>query len=777
MVTFKKALALLLALAMCACVFAACGGNNSSSSESSVSSQPESSQPESSQTESEVSSEAEPTEAPAESTATPYEQPTMAEINAATYTDLSEGSEGDYTELYTAIGKDVTVDQVIEDPDTGLVYIDVDGVRYELGMDFLSMAMVYNCTVPEGGTWETEDDVYASWWRWYIQRWNYLMPEVPLYSNEYYDVYNAQIKGVEEHPTNPYWGPESALIDWTSEKEDGSIILGNSTELSGRLRSSSFGVSAPGASDLAVENLITGLETVSTNKEGGYEVNPTVVKDLKTEDNADGSRTYTVNIYDDLVFSDGSPITAKNYLVTTLMGATQVSVQAGGQGTSGLNFVGYADYNAYTGPDSTEGSKVFAGIRLIDDYTFSVTVDPQYLPYYYAITYAGFSPQPLALWLGEGVDILDDGEGAYLSDEFYAMEGENYTHAEQINNAVWDHSTDYPYSGPYTIESYDEADHSAVLKVNPNFKGNYEGTKPAIETVVYKRIIAETQLADFQSGGVDVLSGVTGGDATDEALALVEANPDKYVVTHYSRAGYGKLGFRGDLGPAQFTAVRQAISYCMDRATFAKDFTGGYGGVTDGPYYTGAWMYQKAVSDGMLLNAYDTSVDKAIEVLEADGWIYDKDGNDYTEGVRYKKIPKAEMNDYDLTYASIDGTYTVTTVGEDCYMPLVLNWYGTSDNEFTDLLVTGFMENDNMKSAGFVVQQTVGDFNPMLDELYQGALGVSYNGTPTYNCFNFATGFNTAAYDYSYNWRLDPYYFENNSVCYVKDLADAYWVE
>ncbi len=770
MVRIKKVLALLLALVMCVCVLTACGGNDSSPSESSAPSEP-ASEPEGEPTDSGAAT-------PAPEAATLYEQPTIAEINAATYTDLSEGSEGDYTELYTAIGKDVTVDQVIEDPDTGLVYLDVDGVRYELGMDFLSMAMVYNCTVPEGGAWETEDDVYASWWRWYIQRWNYLMPEVPLYSNEYYDVYNAQIKGVEEYPTNPYWGPANALIDWTSEKSDGSIILGNVTELSGRLRSSSFGVSSPGAGDLDVENLITGLETVATTKEGGYEVNPTVVKDLQSTENDDGSMTYTISLYDDLQFSDGSAVTAKNYLVSVLMGSSQVSVQAGGQGTSGLNFVGYADFNAYTGPDSAEGSKVFSGIRLIDDYTFSVTVDPQYLPYYYAITYAGFSPQPLALWLGDGVDIMDDGEGVYLSDEFYAMDGDSYTHAQQIEHAVWDHTTDYPYSGAYTIESYDDADHSAVLKRNPNFKGNYEGTKPSIETVVYKRIITETQLADFQSGGIDVLSGVTGGDATDEALALVEANPDKYVATHYSRAGYGKLGFRGDLGPAQFAAVRQAISYCMDRATFAKDFTGGYGGVTDGPYYTGSWMYQKAVADGMLLNAYDTSVDKAIEVLEADGWVYNADGSDYSgEGVRYKKIPKAEMNDYDLTYASVDGTYTVTEVGDDCYMPLVLNWYGTSENDFTDLLVTGFMENDNIKSAGFVVQQTVGDFNPMLDELYQGALGVSYSGTPTYNCFNFATGFNTAAYDYSWNWRLDPYQFENNSICYVKDMADAYWVK
>ena len=682
----------------------------------------------------------------------------------------------DYVELYEQFS-DVTIDEVTEDEATGLAYIERDGVEYELGMDFLSMAMVYNCTVPEDGPWETEDDVYATWWKLYIQRWNYLMPEVPLYSNEYYDVYNAQITGVDEHPTNPFWGPAAAMIDWGSEKEDNSIILGNSTELSGRLRSSSYGVTSPGAGDLDVENLITGLETVSTTKEGGYEVNPTVVENMETVDNEDGSRTYTIHLYDDLKFSDGSAITAKNYLVSMLANCGPVSLQAGGTGTGGLNFVGYEAFNAYDGTNGEEEgvSKTFSGVRLLDEYTLQVTVDAEYLPYFYAITYAGFSPQPIELWLGDA-DIMDDGEGVYLSDNFYEKDGDTYTHAEQITNAVWDHTQDYPYSGAYMIDEWNEADKSVTLVKNPEFKGNYEGTVPAIEKVVYKRIIAETQLADFQAGGVDILSGITGGDETDEAIALVNANPDKYGAVHYSRAGYGKLGFRGDLGPAQFVEVRQAIAYCMDRATFAKDFTGGYGGVVDGPYYTGSWMYQAAMADGMLLNAYDTSVDSAIEVLEAGGWVYDAEGNEYTEGVRYKKIPADKMYDYDITYASIDGAYTVTKVGDDYYMPLVINWYGTSDNVFTDQLVTGFMENDNMKSAGFAVQQTIGDFNPMLDELYQGALGVSYSGTPTYNAFNFATGFNSAAYDYSWNWRLDPYWFENNSVCYIKDMADVYWL-
>lgn len=684
----------------------------------------------------------------------------------------------DYIDQYTWLtssdyrGLDLTIDMVKEDASTGLPYIEVDGERHDLGMDTLSMAMVYNTKVPNGGSWKTEDDVYATWWKYYIARWNSLLPEIPLYSNEYYDVYNAQIKGVTDHPTNPYWSPAYALIDWTSDKSDNSIILGNTTDLSGMFRPSSWGKSSPGAADLDVENLITGLETISSTKEGAYVVNETVVKELKESDNDDGTHTYTVTIHDDLKFSDGSAITAKNYLVYVLAASTPVAVQAGGTGRSGMSYAGFGDY--YTAEEPTP----FSGIRLIDDYTFSVTVDVDFYPYYYAITYAGFSPFPIAQWAGEA-DVVDDGNGAYLTEAFYAKDGDEYVVANEIKANVWDTSDKFAFSGPYMIESYDDASKTAILVKNPNFKGNYEGTVPQIERIIYTKITQETQLQQFESGEVDVLAGITGGKETDEALALIEANPDKYVATHYARAGYGKLGFRADLGPVRFLEVREAIAYCMDRATFAKDFTGGYGGVVDGPYYTGSWQYQAAIAGGMQLNQYPTSVDSAIAVLEAGGWVYNADGSAYSgTGVRYKKLAANEIDTKELTYASKDGAYKVEKVGDDYYMPLVINWYGTVDNAFSDLLVTGFMESDLIKQAGFVVQNTLGDFNPMLDELSQGAYGAGYNGVPTYNAFNFATGFTSAVYDYSWNWTVDHELFDAEySVCYLMDPADAVWLK
>ena len=687
----------------------------------------------------------------------------------------------DYTSLYEKYGKDITIADVTEDEETGFAYITVDGEQHELGLDFLTMAMVYNTT--PAGDYETEDDVYAAWWRLYITRWNYLLPEVPLYSNEYYDLYNAQIKGVAENPTNPFWDPARALIDWSSEKEDGSIILGSSTELSGQFRAPSFGKSSPGSSDNDIGFLTTGLGTVVPTKEGGYVWNDTVVDSYEETTDEAGNLTFTIKIKDDLKFSDGSAVTAKDYIAFSLASLSPVYTEAASRESSGLTTLGWKDaYQKYTGPDSTEGTKELAGIHLIDDYTFSVTITADYANYFYKVTYAAFDAQPAAAFLGEGVEIKDDGNGCYLSDEFYAKDADGkYIQAAAIRKLCTDTSEEnyaaYPWSGPYYVESFDNSDSTATLKKNEYFKGNYEGATPKIDTVIYKKIVSATQIEDFKAGGLDVIAAITGGADTDNALKLADESEGKYVYTHYSRAGYGKLGFRADYGPAQFVSVRQAIALCMDRAQFAKDFTGGYGGVVDGPYYTGSWMYKAAVDQGMLLDSYATSADAAIEVLEADGWIYNADGTPYAgEGVRYKAIPADKINENDKNYKSVDGTYKTEEVNGVYLMPLVINWYGTADNPFTDLLQTGLKANENVAKAGMVVYNTIGDFAPMLDELYQQAAYGFYSGSPMYCAFNFATGFNSAVYDFAFNMTIDPAMYDDYSQYYIKDYADILWL-
>ncbi len=48
--------------------------------------------------------------------------------------------------------------------------------------------------------------------------------------------------------------------------------------------------------------------------------------------------------------------------------------------------------------------------------TFAVTVSEEYVPYFYELNAASATPTKLDYWLDEEVEILDDGEGCYFSD-------------------------------------------------------------------------------------------------------------------------------------------------------------------------------------------------------------------------------------------------------------------------------------------------------------------------------------------------------------------------
>jgi len=682
----------------------------------------------------------------------------------------------DFTSVYSKIGANITIADVTETPD-GLAYVTVDGKKYDLGMDFLSMAMVYNTKVPEGSTkYQTEEDVYNEWWKLYIQRWNYLAPEVPLYSNQYFDLYNAKL---QNFVTSPYWDPADAIIAASVKAgAANSVILGSATELSGAFRSSSWGKSSPGSADLDIENLTSGHATVQTDKNGAMIWNEYVVNGTPTSKvNEDGTLTYTIKIKEGLKFSDGSAVKAENYIVSLLANSTPVAAAAGGSDRAGMQLIGFDEFNKGT-------SKFFKGVQLLDDYTFAVTFLADYAGYYYAMSYASFSPVPMALYTGDNtVTITKDANNCCgLSDNFYAQVEKDgtqvYVQAEKIvANLKW--NSNLPYSGPYVVHNYDASTLIATLKLNPNYSGDTARGKASIETITYIKIESETQTDKFKAGEVDVLAGITGATETVAALELVKSDPTKYAETHYDRAGYGKLGFRADFGPTGFTAVRQAIMYTINRNQFAQDFTGGYGSVVHGPYYTGYSAY-KAVENTIKLNAYTYSKDSAIEALEEGGWIYNVEGKTFDaskDKVRYKKLAGYELTEENIQFKSTDSKYKTVKIDGEYYMPLAINWFGTQPNDVTDMLIVAWQESKTAtEEIGMYITYTSTDFTTGLYGELSWIPDYGFDGTPKLNAINFATGFTSALYDYSWNWTIDPDMYDDYSVCYVMDSAD-FWAD
>ena len=91
---------------------------------------------------------------------------------------------------------------------------------------------------------------------------------------------------------------------------------------------------------------------------------PTIVAAHDQVSNEDGTLTYTITLNDGLKFSNGEAITAKNYVAYPLLFASPAAVSVNAYGTAGKEYVGQQAYK-------NGEAKTFAGIRLIDDLTFS----------------------------------------------------------------------------------------------------------------------------------------------------------------------------------------------------------------------------------------------------------------------------------------------------------------------------------------------------------------------------------------------------------------------
>ena len=118
--------------------------------------------------------------------------------------------------------------------------------------------------------------------------------------------------------------------------------------------------------------------TYEVTNAGQYVLNEQVVEKLDTAEDEAGNKVYTFKLWEDLKWSDGTPITAKDYVFALLWKASDEWVTAGASSNVGECLVGY---EAYLGGETD----VFAGVKLIDDYTFSVAIAAENLPYYQAV--------------------------------------------------------------------------------------------------------------------------------------------------------------------------------------------------------------------------------------------------------------------------------------------------------------------------------------------------------------------------------------------------------
>ncbi|HHW98683.1 MAG TPA: ABC transporter substrate-binding protein [Firmicutes bacterium] len=487
-------------------------------------------------------------------------------------------------------------------------------------------------------------------------------------------------------------------------KVDTKTLIVGSPEISGNFIPG-FGNNAY---DVWVRNLILGYSTYATTPAGEIVLNETVVKNLTTEVDDVGNKTYTFTIHDDLKWNNGNPITAADYVFYILWYASPQWVEAGASSTVGEGLIGYTPY--YKGEVDR-----FKGVSLIDDHTFSVTIDANELPYFYETTYASFMPVPMDVWApGATIDQNEDGvkiAGVDLKEATSKIASE-----ERFAPTVT--------AGPYKFVSFEN--NAVTVEMNEHFKGTFDGKTPKLETIIIRSINQATDVDQVINGEIDMVTGVIEGEKIEKAKA------DKNTVAHwYARNGFGGFFMHCDFGPTAVKEVRHALAYLMDRDEIIKNVLGGYGSVTNGHYGLAQWMYEENKAAIDALPHFSRDIAKANELLDQTEWKFEADG----------------VTPFDPSKANAEGTYIRHNAqGEK----LIINHFGTEDNDVTDNVELQLKANAPL--AGIEFTLTRGDFDALLSNYYY-----AYDlpeGERKYHSFNLASNFSVA---------YDPYYsFHSN---------------
>ena len=428
------------------------------------------------------------------------------------------------------------------------------------------------------------------------------------------------------------------------------LTVGNPTPMRGDFFTDLWGNAT---SDIDVRDLLHGYNLIMWDGANGmFTADPSVVSELTAIDNDQGDRRFVFVLYDDLYYSDGTKITAWDYAFSWLLRVSSAIAELGGQPARPDYLLGYQAY-------SDGAANTLAGVRVLADDMLMVTLDHAALPFFYEVGLLSCHPYPIGV-IAPGYAVRDDGEGVYLAD----ASGAAPLTAELLRSTVMGENgyraAPSVVSGPYTLTSWDGV--TAQFAVNPYYKGNALGQKPAIPTLTYTCAQNADVLDGLKNGAFGLLNKVTRADVINAAFR------DGVEMSTYPRSGLSFISFCCERETVASQAVRQAIAWCMDRDRVMADYTGNYGLRVDGYYGMGQWMYgvvnhtiaapvdppenegdaaaqaeyeEKLAAFEALnldgLTAYTVDTDRAAALLDADGWTLN------AEGLRVKHIDGREV--------------------------------------------------------------------------------------------------------------------------------------
>ena len=584
---------------------------------------------------------------------------------------------------------------------------------------------------------------------------------------------------------------KAELEGFENQTADDTLVVGTS-EMSGDF----YGTWSNNSYDVKVRRFI-GTEgnnaylTMVQDEGGQWQTNMTVLeKEPETVKNADGSETTTFTIKKDLKWSDGEPITADNYLFDMLFHTYHSYQLVTGAFSIGSDSV--KGYEAYKAGDKD----TFDGLEKVDDYTFKVTTDASYLPYYesaflkqvapfpiHAITdNLAIAPEGNKIIAKEGYEPTEEEKKKYIEnidaqiaksnedfndqtpapaddaseDEKKAYDEAKKAHDEDIaklekrkegdmdptnmliEEAMQKEFNEYRINptvscGPYKFDSFEN--NMARLSLNENYAGNFKGEKATIPHVIVQYVNSKIAIDLLENGDIDLWESEAEGALIDQMRAAADDGKIGGYNT-FERNGYGNVVFLTDRGATKYKEVRQAIAHLMDRNSYVQSFAGGYGVVTNGMYGTSQWMYKERGADLEAsddFNKYTLNLDKANELLDATPYKFEKDGKTAWDKAKADEEYSKNPDGFDYYRYDENGN------------KLQVNQYGSDESPITTLISNQVPV--NAKQVGMEYNVTAGSFATLLDYYYHP------KDDAEYTVFNMGLSFGTP---------FDPWYQYNS---------------
>ena len=251
-----------------------------------------------------------------------------------------------------------------------------------------------------------------------------------------------------------------------------------------------------------------------------YTADGKVENDLAESIESDDNQTWTIKLKSGLKFSDGSALTAKNFVDAWNYGANTANAQKSQsffEPIEGFDKVSAADAKAET---------TLSGLEATDDTTLTVKLVSAQSDFPSRLGYSAYSPMP---------------ESAFDDMEAY---GE-----KPVSN------------GPYMVDSWTH-DQEIVVVPNENYDGARKAKNSGITFTIYDS--DDTMYNDLESGNVDVVDQIpTSALSTFEDTLGDRAVNEPGAVFQSFTIAQNDPNFSGDVGKTR----RKAISRAIDRKT------------------------------------------------------------------------------------------------------------------------------------------------------------------------------------------------------------------